>query len=153
MFCVEDDTTYSSNFIIHRISNMISVKNKKETFCLVIQNCDQFLFICTTNVQYVWGEQILKNDPQIKLSQTNAFSFFSRNTLPSVEGIFFNGIVKIHISTLDLNDHCLFYNIHTTIEYRPSFFDLEMVPFCRTFQALSDELVFKVVGRCFSKQW
>ena len=42
-----------------RIYNDQKQRDLWKTYSLVIKNCEQFAFICSTNVQYVLGEQVL----------------------------------------------------------------------------------------------
>jgi hypothetical protein len=52
----------SEDLIVQNAIRIYNDQNQREiwkSYSLVIKNCEQFAFICSTNVQYVLGEQVL----------------------------------------------------------------------------------------------
>jgi hypothetical protein len=52
----------SEDIIVENAIRIYNNKNQRDiwkTYSLVIKNCEQFAFICSTNIEYVLGEQVL----------------------------------------------------------------------------------------------
>jgi len=52
----------SEDIIVENAIRIYNDKNQRDiwkTYSLVIKNCEQFAFICSTNIEYVLGEQVL----------------------------------------------------------------------------------------------